>query len=176
MSTYPPIAAGQRITAGLLTSMLPIEVVKQAHTDRTNTTVLTLDPELQMTLAANATYFVEFFVLAGGSTTGDLKTNWQTPAGASGLKSVEGPATGSTANSNADNSTVRIGVHGFDTDIAYNALRNGTGLLFRVYEHAVVTTAGTAGVCGLRWSQNAVDATNATRVAAGSFMRVKRVS
>lgn len=175
MSTYPQIAAGQRVTAGLLTSMLPDEITKQADTDRLSTTTLALDPELQQPLAANAVYFVEFLLLAGGSTTGDLKTQWQVPAGTSGLKAVIGPGTGATANSAADNETMRVGVHGFATDIVYNAVRNGTTLLFRVREHAVVTTSGTAGTCGLLWAQNAVDATNATRIGAGSLMRAKRI-
>lgn len=174
MSTWPPIAAGQSITAGLLTSMLVEEIVKQGDTDRASTTTQLIDPELQMAMVANAVYHVEFFIYAGASTAGDFQTTWQVPSGATGLKNVHGPGSGATANSSADNQTARLGVHGFGTNCLYNGSRNGTALYVRVYESGIVTTAGSAGTCGLLWAQGTSDAT-ATRVAAGSIMRVKRI-
>lgn len=172
MSTYPSIAAGQSITAGLLTSMLPNVVVKQAHTDRASTTALTADPELSAPLAANAVYQVEFDLLAGAIALADIQTRWSVPAAASGLKSLTGP--GSTAaNSNADNITTRMGVHAFSLAIAYNGVRDSQTNLFRIYEYGIVTTTS-AGSIALEWAQN-TSQTTATRVAAGSVLRVRRI-
>ncbi|TDD88350.1 hypothetical protein [Actinomadura rubrisoli] len=171
MSTYPQIAAGQRITAALLTSMLPTEIVKAANTDRVNNT-FSADPELTIALDASAVYRVEFDLLAGGTTTADIQTRWAVPAAASGLKSVIGP--GSTAaEGNADNVAMRTGVHGFTTTVVYSGVRNATGNLFRIWETAVLTTAG-AGTLSLEWAQATTNAT-ASRISAGSLLRVKRI-
>ncbi|WUI02113.1 hypothetical protein OHR68_09985 [Spirillospora sp. NBC_00431] len=171
MSTYPQIAAGQSITAGLLTSMLTNRIVKAANTDRVNNT-LTADPELTAALEANAQYEVQFDLLVGGIPAADFATQWSVPASASGLRTVTGP--GSTAlEANADNITARLGTHTFATTVTYNGVRSATGSLFRVFEWAVVTTTS-AGTCALLWAQGTTNAT-ATRVAAGSIMRVRRI-
>lgn len=172
MSRYPVITAGQEINASLLTSMLPNMVVKQATTDRTNNTFST-DPELTTTLDAGAAYFVEFFLLLGGTTTGDIQTRWAVPSGAGGLKNVMGP--GSTAaDGSADNITARLGTHGFTVAILYSGVRNATAILFGAYEYSYIT-AGAGGTLALEWAQGTTNAT-ASRVAAGSLLRVTRIS
>ena len=171
MSTYPTIAAGQSITASLLTSMLPQQVVKQANTDKVNST-FAADPELTMPLAANAVYHVEFLLIAGGIATADVQTRWALPATASGLRIVNGP--GSAAlETNADNVATRQGVHQFSTAILYNGVRNATANYFRIYEYAVVTLVD-AGNVTLEWAQGTTQ-TTASRIAAGSLLRVRRL-
>ncbi|MEU9839747.1 hypothetical protein AB0C69_11055 [Actinomadura sp. NPDC048032] len=171
MATYPNIAAGQRVTASLLTSMLPQHVVKQANTDKVNAT-FGADPELTLPLVANAVYQVEFLLIAGGIATADVQTRWALPATASGQKVVNGP--GSTAlDTNADNVATRQGVHTFGTAILYNGVRNATASYFRIYEYAVVTLVD-AGSITLEWAQGTTQ-TTASRIAAGSMLRVRRL-
>ncbi|MFB4320676.1 hypothetical protein [Actinomadura sp. 21ATH] len=171
MAPYPVIAAGQRVTAGLLTAMQDDMIRKLQNTDRITSTMLD-DPELVVALEASAVYFVEMFLLLGGNTTGDIRTLWTVPSGATGFKSVMGPASGTT-DVNADNIVVRMGVHNFPTIIAYSGVRNATGNMFRVYEHGEVTTT-TAGILALNWGQVTTNA-GASRVGAGSLMRAKRI-
>lgn len=172
MSRYPSITAGQKLTADLLNSMLPQFVYKAANTERSSTTTVSSDPDLQISLEAG-TYFVEFFLIAGGVTASDIKTAWSTPSGSSGLKSVVGP--GSTAtDANADNISMRSGVHGFATEITYSGVRNATNQVFRIYEHGVVTVT-TAGTLALQWAQATSGAT-ASRIGAGSLMRVTQIA
>lgn len=173
MAKYPAITAGQRLDAALLDSMLPEYVRKTVGTDRTTST-MTDDPDLSTTLVGSAVYFVEFFLLCGGTTTADIQTAWTVPSGASGFKSVMGP--GSTASDSAgDNVAVRLGVHAFSTTITYSGVRNSTSSLFRVYEYGEVTTSATAGTLALNWGQATTNAT-ASRVWNGSLLRVTRIT
>lgn len=180
MSTYPSIAAGQIITAGLLTKMVGTEVVKQANTDRANTTTLVNDPELAVTLEAGAVYKVEFDLLVSGrnsvtgSLGGDFKTEWSTPPGSTGLKSVFGPASGQPTQANADGVLARYGVHVFDTDMVYSMVRNGTGNLVVVREWCDQLVTSVSGTLAIAWGQGVAHAT-ATRIAAGSVLRYRRI-
>lgn len=178
MSLYPEIAAGQSIRASLLQSMLTQEIVKQGDTDIT-TAAFSQDPELTVSLEADAVYRVEFRLLVGGRANtdaagGDFRTEWAVPLNASGLKNVHGPSSVASANANADGVTARMGVHNFDTDVPYRCVRNSTGLYFEVLEWCNNLSTNSAGTLALRWCQN-VAHTTATRVAAGSVLRVRRI-
>lgn len=180
MSTYPSIAAGQTITAGLLTGLVGNEVVKQANTDRSNTTTLVNDPELAVVLEANAVYKVEFDLLVSGrnsvtgSLGGDFKTEWSTPAGSTGLKSVFGPGSGQPTQANADGTPPRYGVHVFDTDMTYSMVRNSTASLVVVREWCDQFVTTGSGTLSIAWAQGVAHAT-ATRIAAGSVLRYRRI-
>lgn len=173
MSQFPVIPAGQAITASLLMSMLPNMVVKQANTDRTNNT-FAADPELTFNLVAGGSYFVEFFLLLGGTTTGDIQTRWAVPSGSSGLRSVIGPSS-VAADANADNITTRQGSHLFGTGTLYSGVRNATGQVFQAYEWGVLLSSGSGGAISLEWAQGTTNA-SASRVNAGSLLRVTRIS
>lgn len=173
MTTYPTINAATRVTGALLTSMLPILVNKTVSTDRAATTAFADDPDLQLPLLANATYFVEWDLICGGLAAADIKTSWNvTAVGGSGLKAVVGPGS-AAADANADNIAARMGVHGFTTSVSYNGVRDGTAQLFRVYECANLATTA-AGLIAVQWAQVTSNAT-ASRVAAGSLGRATRI-
>lgn len=179
MSIYPDVAAGQRVTAALMQSMLTQEIVKQADSDKVNST-FAADPELFVPLAANAIYRIEFRLLVGGRNDddaggGDFKTEWYVPIGASGLKSVLGPASGQPANANANGVLPRLGGHFPDTDIVYSCIRDSPSGVFMVREWCNAFATSAAGNLGLNWAQSVTDATAATRVAAGSVLRVRRI-
>jgi len=182
MAKYPPTPAGTRIDAALLQSMLPEYVVKATDTDRTNTTTMSADPDLTAPVEANAVYCVEFYIYYGGAynadsaADGDFVTSWSTPSGTTGLKSVIGPGTNAAASSLAHTvNAVRLGVHQLATNVQYACVRNATNLLQLAYEQAIITTGATPGNVTLQWAQESSSAT-ATRVSAGSFMRLTRMA
>lgn len=156
-----------------ITEWRPVVRTKSAHEDRSNST-FALDGDLQVTLAANAVYLIELDLMLGGGTTGDVQTRWTAPAGASGLKTVLGPAT-NASNSLADQISMRAGVHGFTTAVQYSGVRNSNLNMFGVREWSLVTTTS-AGVLGLEWAQFATDAATPARVGAGSMLTATRLS
>jgi hypothetical protein len=154
--------------------MLPQVIVKPTMTERASTTTTTIDPDLQFEGEAGATYLVEFNLIPAAIQDADFRTTWIVPSGASGLKNVLGPASNATTNSNADNITMRAGVHGFGTNVAYAGVRDGNTVAFTVQEFAVVTLTD-AGTVGIAWAQNTSNATG-SRLYNGSWMRVTRLA
>lgn len=171
MAQYPTIYAGQRVTAQLLMSMLPTFVRKGSDTTRSATTTFTDDPDLTITLEANAQYRVEFYIHYSSTSIAGFKTAWTTPSGASGLRACWGVDTAptSTANPTGDG---RWGIHGFTTTVNYGT-RNGTNQAL-AWETGDITTTS-AGTLALQWAQTTSDASS-TRVAARSYLRVERLS
>lgn len=173
MSRYPTIYAGQRITGGLLQSMQPDIIQKLSNTDRTATTTLADDPDLAVSLAANARYWVEIEIWYAASTgSSGIKTAWTVPAGVTGNRSAQGLA--DSVSSTVPEGAGRFGVHAYTTSVAYGDRQSSTNLVV-AKEYSMVTTASTAGTLALQWAQNVSDAA-ACRVAAGSLMRVTRLA
>lgn len=171
-NTYPAIAAGDDITADLLSSMLPRMIVKPAATARISTGTVTDDPDLSMQVEANAVYIVEFHIYYASIDAAKIKTQWTVPAGVTGNRAVQGP--GSTANqANMDNVSMRSGVHLYNTAVTYGTRDSAVNQAF-FYEESMLTTSGAGGTLALQWAQGASTATNTT-VANGSWMRVTRV-
>jgi hypothetical protein len=170
MSTYPTILAGQRITSGLLTSMLPNIIYKAQNEDRTSTTTLTADSELSIDLEANAVYFIDMEIHYAADT-GQFKTTWSVPTGATGNRSSLGAASNATSYDNVDG---RFGVHNYGTEVPMGD-RNNSGNQVVAIERSIITTSTTAGSLTLMWAQNVSSAT-ITRVAAGSFIIAHRIS
>lgn len=173
MSQYPTPYAGQRITGSLLLSMLPLEAYKTTNLTRASTTTLVDDPDLVLTLEANATYVVEMFIKYASVTAEQLKTAWTVPAGANGGRSRVGIS--STVNDTTTGGpfgNVALGQHAFATTLTYGT-RNSTANQVAAMEMGNVITT-TAGTLALQWAQNTSGATG-TIVAAGSYMRAKRI-
>lgn len=175
MAIYPNLPAGTKLTAADLAALQPVIIYKTASTDRTSTTTLTIDPELQFSLAAGAVYVIEFFLFYGGNT-GLIKTQWSVPSGASGNRSAMGPGSTSTGGtgSNADNISMRSGVHGYGTSVIYGNRGTGSLNLAIAVETSLITTSS-AGTCGILWAQS-TSSTDATRMGVGSWARATRIS
>lgn len=171
-NTYPQIAAGDDITADLLSKMLPRIIVKPSATSRTSTTTLADDPDLSMALEANATYFVEFFLYYNGDDTGRFKTIWTVPSGSTGNRGVIGEGSTVTTATNADNVLGRFGVHAYGTSVVYGT-RNSANQL-QAYESGVIITTSSGNVT-LQWAQNS-SSTTATTLNNTSLMRVTRLA
>jgi hypothetical protein len=168
VSTYPAIAAGQRITASLLTSMLPVFVTKAADEPATSSTTLQNDDELFLTLSASATYALDGYLITAGATvtTGDLKIDWTVPSGTTMKYTsfgvvVSSPAVQYEATVNASSTARPIGTNG-SSDMG-------------VPVRAVIITSTTAGTLQLRWAQNTSSATP-TIIRAGSWLRLTRIA
>jgi len=145
---------------------VPLAAIKPSDTQRNNTTSVTNDPDLQLSLAAGAVYLVEALVQYKGTTTGnsDIKFTINAPGGATGFwidirEGIVGFA-------NVLSATNAFGV----TD---NAGTNGTANLEPLFLKASVTTVG-AGTLAFAWAQNTSNATNTT-VTAGSILSAQRI-
>lgn len=171
MSLYPTLYAGQRITAGLLSSMLPREAYKRSTQTRTATTTPTDDPDLQIELEGGATYYVEWFIHYAAPSAELIKTAWSVPSGAVGLRSAWGVAQGVVhADPVGDG---RWGIHGFTTTCVYGTRSSPTNQSMLIETGQVETTS--AGIVAFQWAQNTSGLTG-VQVCAGSYGRAKRIS
>lgn len=173
MSQYPQITAGQRITAALLLSMLPIDLYKTANTTRASTTTLANDPDLTMTLDANAVFSVEMHLFYAAVDAERMKTAWAAPSGATGFRTCVGPDQGVILSAGSSGGQGRWGVHNFNTASTYGT-RNSTTLLCYALERGVVTTTS-GGTLALQWAQGTSGTTGAV-LSVGSYARVKRIA
>ncbi|MFF9582504.1 hypothetical protein [Streptomyces achromogenes] len=172
MATYPQILAGMRITAGLLTSMQPQQFSKAAHTDRASTTTFADDPDLTATLEANATYRVIFRLHYAAVDAARFKTQWRTPANATGARTAVGPDQGAILSGTSSGGAGRWGVHSYATACTYGT-RDSTSAQCSAVEEAVLTTSS-GGILALQWAQ-ATASTTLTRLAAGSSLFLERL-
>jgi hypothetical protein len=168
---FPTIAAGQRITAALLNSMLPVTVYKTANQAVTSSTVLVNDNELTLPVVATGTYLLDGFIDYDGQFgpgTGDIKLDWSLPSGATLRWGPLGNASNDTAQKYASN-----------TNVTGNVLTAGTygtgGSHNAATPRGYLAVSSTAGNVQLMWAQNASSAT-ATTVYAGSWIRLQRVA
>ena len=172
MSRYPVLYAGQRMTAdGVLTPMEQQFVLKVSSEDRSSTTTLTADSDLQIALEANAVYHVEMYIHYATQSTPGFQTEWSVPSGASGNRWCLGAGSTQVA---SDNVGGRWGVHNFTGTLVEYGDRNSSTNLNGALEQGVITTSS-AGTLALTWAQVVSNASN-TRVGAGSFMRVTRLA
>ncbi|MEU8906500.1 hypothetical protein [Streptomyces mirabilis] len=156
-----------------LYGQLPIEVYKQSDFT-TVTTTFASDAELQCTLAANSTYRVEFYLHYMALDAARLKTQWLVPSGASGNRSAVGPDQGQILSATSSGGQGRFGVHAFNTACIYGTRDSTTNQCFAM-EEAVVTTGASGGTLALQAAQQTANAT-ASKIAIGSYMRVKLLS
>lgn len=167
MPTYPSILAGQRITASVLTSMLPLTVVKAADQSVTSSTTLVNDTALVLPVAANATYLFDCYLDYEGGPQGssDLKWTWVIVAGAF-LRYAAPHIT--TAGAASAGST-------YSGATTVTAGSGGAGTLMGVEMHGTLVVDVTAGTIQLQWAQNTSNGT-ATIVHAQSSLSLTRTS
>ncbi|MEU3528813.1 hypothetical protein AB0E62_34030 [Streptomyces sp. NPDC038707] len=165
-------AAGRTATSASPPLGLPRQAWKTVTLDRTTST-LTDDPDLTMTLDANGTFKVEFHLHFEATDAARFRTAWTVPAGATGVRSAVGPDQGQILSSTSSGGVGRWGVHAFGTACIYGSRNDNTLQCFAMEEGTVFTTA--AGTCALQWAQSTTS-TTASRLAAGSYMRVTRLA
>lgn len=155
-----------------LYGQLPIEVYKANDWLITNTTTFASDPDLQCTLAANSTYRVEFYVHYAAIDLARLKTQWLVPASATGGRSAIGPDQGQILSATSGGQG-RWGSHAFNTACTYGT-RDSASNQCALIEEGIVSTVG-GGTLAIQAAQATANATS-SKIAAGSYMRVKLIS
>lgn len=176
MAQYPVITAGARITADLLSSMIPNYVIKTADTVRASVITSAADPDLVTgTLAAGGVYHVYFHVRFSGLQPAGLRTAWIVPSGTTGNRGVMGPAHINAINAtDAVVESMRWAIHAFGTNVPWTNPRNSTANQTWLIEEAIVTIGATAGTISLGWGQNVSNATGSI-IFANSFVRWQQV-
>lgn len=166
-TTYPSIAAGSRITAGLLNSMLPLTVIKPADESVTSSVTLQNDNDLLASVVANAQYDVECMLNYEGGTQGasDLKAGFTVPSGAT-LKLC--PAYVDTSGN------FHIG-NNLTGGTTISAGSNGAGVPRTLTMTGTLVVGSTAGTLQLQWAQNTSSGTP-TIVHTGSSLTLTRTS
>jgi hypothetical protein len=169
MSQWPQIFAGDLLDADLLMSMVPLDARKTVSTSRASNIVVAADPELVLTVAANAEYRIEFYLRISGDPAADMDIKVTVPSGATGSYTVTGRLAGtSVADSDARTSTrIAFGVETqFSTPSTAAAQANhGAGRL--------ITTNG--GTVSIDWAQTVSNAT-ATVMEADSWISLRRIA
>lgn len=180
---YPTISAGQRITASLLTSMLPQTVRKTADTSRSSTTTVTADPHLQSDADANAVYTVHGFIKYEADTAVDLSIRLSGPSGSLGewaSSGVGNPVVGSTAAPALTLDTT--GARGYmirteSADLGVSRTHGGLGVgsVHDLLIFGTVRVGSTSGTIAIEWAQSASSAT-ATILYTDSWLCIRRIA
>ncbi|MFE2497077.1 hypothetical protein [Streptomyces scopuliridis] len=144
---------------------------KTADTSRASTTTATDDPHLTVTVAANAVYTVEGFMVYLAGATGDIRIGFTAPAGATGAYAMRGPDLAATGGGTT--SQVRIqSLIDFTSTIPAGGM---SPTYSSAHALGTVVTTGTGGTFAVRWTQNASDPT-ASVLMTHSWLRLQRMS
>lgn len=183
VETYPTISGGQRITAELLTSMLPQVARKTADTSITASATTVADTHMQFTVVANAVYVWNAWIIYDGHIDGDLNVDFTAPTGSEGEWGGMGagrPVTGASSTP-----TLRIdtaGVSGYmvrtetsDVTSARSFGCLGVGTTMSLLLVGTLRVGSTAGTFSLDWAQQASHAT-ATTLYTDSYMWLQRTA
>lgn len=179
MSTFPTFAAGDRVTAQMLNDMQSTVIVATTAQTVNNTTVHVNDNTLSVPVEANASYFIEFFLIfsQSGAANSDVDIMWSVPSGTSGLKQVTGSTDGNAVDGaeyiSRTETGARMGGHNFTFEVRYNmeplASRPQCSM-----ESALINVDGVAGNVVIQWAQGTAAAQNLSRDAF-SFVRYTRI-
>jgi hypothetical protein len=182
---YPTLAAGQRITASLLRSMLPQFARKTADTARSAVTTQTDDPHLTFTVEANAVYDCSGWLKYDGPTAADFQFSWTIPSGADGEFYGWGAGhspvisfnnAGTTLLDTSSSRGYPIRVESLDiTSASRNVGCLGVGTLMTVQTRALLRVGSTGGTFALKWGQATSDA-SAVTVYTDSVLRLDRIA
>jgi hypothetical protein len=170
MAVYPNLYAGQRATADLLTSMLPLHAAKASSTSRASTIAISADPDLQLPVVANAQYLITFYLRISGNATADMDIQFTTPAGCTGGYGVTGRLAGTSAGDGDIRTSTRLSFNvetQFSTpSTAAAQINHGAGRLI---------TSATAGTFSIDWAQTVSSAT-ASVMESDSWLMLKRIA
>lgn len=154
--------SGMRLTPSRLNAPTAYKV---ADTSRSSTTTLTADPDLTVSVLANAVYVVDLYVSHTYDAAADFKFSWSGPAGAT------------MTNWTADwRTTDGAEVSGsFATLGAVVPITSASGSLSQpIWAHGVLVVGSPSGTFAWTWAQNTSSANPAT-VRAGSLLRLERI-
>lgn len=170
---YPQWLAGQDITADQLNEMIPKVIRKTTDTARTSTTTTTADPELSLTLAANAVYVWDGWVKYSADPAVDMTVDFTVPSGALGEWAAHGAGSGT-----AGVTTAGYLIRTESNDVAqarnYYGLNAGDSQPLTVFLYGTIRTSS-GGTFSLDWAQGSSGA-SATTVYTDSWLRFQRIA
>jgi len=181
--SFPTLLAGQRITAGLLTSMLPQVGRKPADTSRTSNNVQAPDPHIQFSVVAGGVYTVSGYILYDSDAAVDIILSFQSPSGTNGRWTGYGTGTtvvsGTAGGGTQQNSTSTWGytLRNEYSDITQTRTFGGLGVgqPQTVMIDATLRVGVNSGAFGLQWSQ-ATSSAIATTVYTDSWLSLQRIA
>lgn len=160
------VAASLTYKIAQLEAWRPINVVKAADEPVLNSVALQDDNELFAALVAGRTYRIEAGILFDAAAAADLKYSFTWPGDATAYHGEVPTWTGADAFAAT---SVR---EASDASAPIGAAAVGTNRLLLIKGSIKVVTAG---ILQFRWAQNTLDAANATRVRAGSYLSLSRL-
>lgn len=176
MTTYPPWAAGDLISAELLAAGQAHMIVKQANQDVVDSQTFVNDTELVVPLEAGAGYHLIWCLAVGATQTNSgganfchIATEYTWPANATGFKYAQGPRWPGNATSDRENTAMVSAVHNPGTDRQYGTISITSAAAVIEHHHIATVDAGNAT---LRFA-NATNITgtgDTSRILAGSFV------
>ncbi len=139
---------------------------KTADQSVTSSTTLTNDNHLAVSVQANAVYDLRLLITYDGSTSGDLKIQFNVPASAVLVGQAHAPVSTAASQQDYQDFSISAGI-----TINYGVLGATTvGSL-----SGTLVTSGTAGTVQLQWAQLTSNGT-ATRILTNSTLRLIRVA
>lgn len=156
-------AAGQSVTADALNAWLPVSAVKIASTSRNSTTVPADDPDLSVTLLANARYWVQVNLGVSGPTAADIQIGYKRTgtvtqvAVATGREFV-GPPAAATSVTDTTMRNQKSATSQPDSTATYGTTTTAANI-----REAFWVDGGTSGgTLTLQWAQGTSDVSNTT--------------
>ncbi len=154
-----------------LESRKSLFVRKTGDTSRSSTTTLADDPELTLTVAANATYLVDvgLWYVSTSQTAGDFRGQLFAPAGAAMQAAIHSLSTTAAAGTDDVCGSITLS---FGWSVGVNSTAEPWNPLMA---KGVLVVGSTAGAFKLQWAQNFSHAT-ATTLKANSYLALRRVA
>ncbi|MER5355710.1 hypothetical protein ABT093_35975 [Kitasatospora sp. NPDC002551] len=175
MTTFPPWAAGQRITGAALRAGLPDWTSKPIDEPRTSTTTLQADLHLTLPLPAAGVYTFDAQLFIGaGDSAADLKLALNFPAASTCHFGVLGAHPGSltSGTSGSGEYFAMRNAQPSGAGSTYLSVAVSSGAPTWAHVEGILTTPA-AGALTLVWAQVTSSAT-ATKLLAGSHLELRR--
>ena len=164
----PTWSVGQVLAASDVNNwFVPVTVVKPTDTGRSNTTSMTNDPDLALTLQGSATYMISGVIFYDGPSAGssDIQWTFNPPTGAAGKYWC--------ARQNL--SGAYAGAFTFFWTDTVTANTNGVSSNMVVPITGILAMGSSSGTLHFLWSQNTSNGTN-THVQNNSFLTAQRIN
>lgn len=168
---YPTWSAGQKVTAAALTAAQELAAYKAGDTSRASVTTAAADPDLALTVEANAVYEVRGYLIYGADPTIDLKLGFTGPSGATfdwNYGGQDGTQTGTSSPLITDSQAL-----GSFAYILGGVTNNAKKMHAKL--GGTLRVGSTAGAFSLVWAQQVSSAT-AVIVYAGSTLVLERIA
>jgi hypothetical protein len=150
-----------------------LSAYKSGTTSRSSTTTPSLDPDLQVSVAANAVYEVRASIgYVSASTSAGIKFDFQLP---SGTMSYTAARTATAYNPGFGGNDYTAQVVNNDAGTPDSAITQPANTPYGVQVLGTLITGSTAGTFGVKWSQNSSTGT-ALVVDSGSYLTLTRIA